>query len=115
MNKRNLLIFAVIVSFIIILSAPVILYINKGKDIEEKAKRICIDACKNALKSGIDTFKSPCLLNPIEQMPDWVCDVAHNPREDIDNLPENQCSLFLEGKAKHFVEVSPSCEIIRVH
>jgi len=31
----------------------------------------------------------------------------------VDNKPENQCSAFREGKAKHFVEVNTSCELIR--
>ncbi len=43
----------------------------------------------------------------------WVCDVAHSPREDVDNLPENQCREFGEGKANHFVEVNPNCEFIK--
>jgi len=43
----------------------------------------------------------------------WVCDVAHNPRQAIDNLPENQCIDYREGRARHFVEVDPECKIIR--
>ncbi|MDI6738140.1 MAG: hypothetical protein QME12_06535 [Nanoarchaeota archaeon] len=69
---------------------------------------ICIKACKEAI---IPLDNGPCLLNPIANS-GWVCDVAHIPRRDIDNIAENQCSAFREGKASHFVEVSPDCKLI---
>ncbi|MEK6835417.1 MAG: hypothetical protein AABX55_00125 [Nanoarchaeota archaeon] len=68
----------------------------------------CIGLCK---QQTIDLGNGPCLSNNLAD--DWVCDVAHDPREAIDNLPENQCSAFREGKANHFVEVTPDCELIR--
>jgi len=82
--------------------------------ISEKDK--AIDACKKEcnllLSQGKDLSIGPCILNPINDVPDWVCDVTHEPRQDIDNRPENQCSVFGEGKAHHFVEVNSSCELI---
>lgn len=69
----------------------------------------CIEACS---KTTISLENGPCLLNPMSN-PEWVCDVAHEPREDIDNQIENQCSAYREGKARHFVEVSPDCEFIK--
>lgn len=74
---------------------------------------ICISRCKGELALGTDLSRGPCLLNPIPDAADWVCDVAHWPREDVDDLPENQCSAFLEGRATSFVEVTPECEFIR--
>ncbi len=54
------------------------------------------------------------MLNPIPNLPDWVCDIAHSPRQsEIDDLPENQCSAYREGRAKHFVEVDMNCNLIR--
>lgn len=78
----------------------------------EKASLACVNECKTWLNAGKDLRDGPCLLNPIPELPDWVCDVAHSPRlTNIDNLPENQCSEY--GKtAKHFVEVDPRCELI---
>ncbi|MEZ0345475.1 MAG: hypothetical protein ABWK01_02885 [Infirmifilum sp.] len=100
----------------IVLALFFISFLYKKEANESKnAIDICIKECKKALASGMDLSKGPCLLNPIKEMPDWVCDVAHSPREPIDNLPENQCSSFREGKATHFVEVSPTCELIRVY
>ena len=57
------------------------------------------------LKSqGLEMSNGPCLSNEI--IPDWVADVAHDPREDIDDLPENQCPAY-GINASHFVEVDP--------
>lgn len=74
-------------------------------------ENICISACKLAKARG-DIDRGPCLLNPIENT-DWVCDVAHQPRTEIDNQAENQCSAFREGKARHFVEVDTNCNLIK--
>ena len=79
--------------------------------VEEVIKR-CINECKSR-KDTEDLSKGPCLSNEIA--PDWVCDVAHNPREAVDNKPENQCSAYREGKAHHFIEVAANCTIIRVN
>ena len=73
------------------------------------AEELCINACNEAESLG----NGPCLLNPIAEYPDWVCDVAHSPRQAIDNQEENQCSAFREGKATHFVEVNTKCELIK--
>lgn len=91
-----------------------------GEDIQPKttdrdrAVMACRDACDNeAAAGGKDLSVGPCLLNPVESAPDWVCDVAHNPRQSVDDHPENQCSAFREGKAHHFVELDEKCNFIR--
>jgi len=75
----------------------------------------CIRACKQRRSTGVDLSKGPCLANQVDG--DWVCDVAHSPRQDVDNKPENQCSAWIEaqqrGETKHFVEVTPDCIFIR--
>jgi hypothetical protein len=81
---------------------------------KDKAISACVDECRSRLDAGEDLSVGPCLLNPIPDLPDWVCDVAHSPRvPEVDNQPENQCSAFREGRASHFVEVDPGCELIR--
>jgi len=87
--------------------------VQKAPSELERAKAACINACKKALAEGQDLSTGPCLLNPMDELPNWVCDVAHEPREAIDNLPENQCSAYREGRASHFVEVDPNCNFIR--
>lgn len=96
-----ILIAVLLVAFLAILSNP------KPNVVDE-----CIRICKENLAAGKDLANGPCLANPIPSNPDWVCDVAHWPREEVDNLKENQCSAY--GKvAKHFVEVTPNCTFIR--
>jgi hypothetical protein len=82
------------------------------KQLEDKDLAIikCIEECKKADRINIDI--GPCLSDNI--IKDWVCDVAHDPREAVDNLKDNQCSAY--GKtARHFVEVNADCEVIRVY
>lgn len=62
---------------------------------------------------GIDFSRGPCLSNNL--MPDWVADIAHNPRQPIDDLPENQCPAFREKRAHHFVELDPNGNLIKVY
>lgn len=71
---------------------------------------LCIDLCKASKANGTDFEKGPCLSDEIR--PDWVCDVAHNPRWGVDNLPENQCPAF-GNTAHHFVEVDTDCNPIK--
>ncbi len=58
-----------------------------------------------------DLSNGPCISNAL--MPDWVADIAHSPREAKDNLPENQCPAYLEGRARHFVELDLEGNLIR--
>lgn len=70
-----------------------------------------IELWRAALLSGDDLSSGPCLSNRV--IPDWVADVVHNPRQDIDNLPANQCSAYLSGEAKHFVEIDLEGNVIK--
>jgi hypothetical protein len=72
----------------------------------------CVSAC-NSVKSTRDLSSGPCISDPIPDQTDWVCDVAHSPRQAVDNLPENQCSAYRNGQAHHFVEVDTDCNLIR--
>ena len=96
---------------VISISACVNMTEDKRADVIES----CVSLCKDALAQGRDLSNGPCLSddNPKWNINDWVCDVAHWPRESIDNLAENQCREFRERKAHHFVEVNEKCEFIR--
>ncbi len=85
----------------------------KYKDPAELAKAYCILMCQQY--DYDDKPSGPCISERHTEwnVDDWVCDIAHSPREEIDNLPENQCQEFIEGRAHHFVEVTPDCELIR--
>lgn len=66
---------------------------------------------RQALVDGTDLSSGPCLSN--DAIPDWVIDVAHNPRQDVDDEPANQCSAYRAGTAHHFVEIDPEGVLIR--
>ncbi len=70
----------------------------------------CQLKCSMTARNGADMSPGPC-LGVIEN--DWVCDVAHSPRQPVDDLPENQCQAYINGTAHHFVEVTPDCQLIR--
>lgn len=69
----------------------------------------CVNLCLDAQSQGMDLSEGPCLSN--DYYPNYVCDVAHNPRINIDNLPENQCSAY-GVTAYHYVEVDENCNLI---
>ncbi|MEK7096340.1 MAG: hypothetical protein AAB881_00070 [Patescibacteria group bacterium] len=75
-----------------------------------------IDDAKNLFKeekeSGADVSSGPCIgkLND-----DWVVDIVHNPREAIDNRPENQCLDYINGDVKHFIELDLDGEVQNIH
>jgi hypothetical protein len=76
-----------------------------------KAERECEDLCNMAVLAGNDLSDGPCIANSI--VTDWSCDIAHNPREVVDDKPENQCSSFRGGITHHFVELDINCNLIR--
>jgi len=82
---------------------------------QEPARMLCIELCQVELDAGKDLSNGPCLSddNPKWDIKDWVCDVAHDPREPVDNLPENQCVAYRRGDMHHFVEVDPDCNFIK--
>lgn len=63
-------------------------------------------------KLGLDFSDGPCLTNDLMQ--GWVADIVHTPREKVDNLSENRCPAYIEGRAQHFVELDLSGEVVRV-
>jgi hypothetical protein len=76
----------------------------------------CIELCRNQILSNVDMSSGPCLSEDKEldwSIEDWACDVAHEPRKDIDKHSINQCQEFRKENVAHFVEVTPNCEFIR--
>jgi hypothetical protein len=59
-----------------------------------------------------DLSSGPCLSNDL--IPGWVADIVHSPRTKQDNLPENECQAYLEGRATHFVELDVNGNVVRV-
>lgn len=80
------------------------------KDRAYQLARVIFD---NKKKAGIDMASGPCLSNNL--LPDWVADIVHRPRVAADDLPSNQCTSFLEGKAHHFVELDLNGNLVRIY
>jgi hypothetical protein len=81
-----------------------------GADASDETIARAQAAYERAKARGVDMSRGPC-LGVIE--PGWVADVAHDPREDVDDEPGNQCAAYLSGEADHFVELDPDGEPIR--
>lgn len=61
--------------------------------------------------AGRDFSAGPCLRE--ELIPGWVLDIAHDPRQPVDELPANQCQSYRAGRTSHFVELDPDGNLIR--
>lgn len=60
--------------------------------------------------AGQDLSTGPCLGVIFH---DWVADIAHAPRQPADEEPANQCEGYRNGTANHFIELSPSGDVLR--
>lgn len=60
---------------------------------------------------GEDLANGPCLTDNLTS--GWVADLVHNPRLDVDNQPLNQCPSYLNGTAKHLVELDLQGNFVR--
>jgi hypothetical protein len=83
-----------------------------GDDDGERERAIAAAhiAYEEAAAEGRDFADGPC-LGVVH--PNWVADVAHDPRQDVDDRPENQCEAYRSGEAEHFVELDPDGNLIR--
>ena len=86
-----------------------------GASDEEKQQAIdaAMGAYERAQASGAKLGDGPCIAEQLPGLDDWVVDIAHDPRQDVDDDPANQCQRFRDGEASHFVELTPGGELIR--
>jgi hypothetical protein len=80
---------------------------------QDQAVSSAMDAYHAAKAKGVDFSSGPCIAEQLPGLDDWVADVAHDPREDVDDEEENQCQRYRDGEASHFVELTPEGELIR--
>lgn len=114
MPKTTLLIIALIV---VVLTALITVFLNSGGP--KSASKNEIETAVNQAKYFYgqergrerDFSSGPCLSEAL--LPGWVVDIVHSPRLPIDDLPENQCSAYREGRAQHFVELDLEGNLIR--
>lgn len=86
-----------------------------GASDEEKDKAVAAAraAYTKAKAAGTDLESGPCIAERLPGLPEWVADVAHDPRAEVDDRPQNQCRRYRGGEAEHFVELTPAGELIR--
>ena len=77
----------------------------------DQAIRVAKELYQQKKAEGLDFSNGPCLSDEI--IPDWCVDIAHWPRQPIDNRPENQCRSYREGRVHHFVELDEDGNLIR--
>lgn len=112
---KTVLFFVAIV--VIILTSAATLFFNNiaPKPTPKNEIETAVNQAKHLYRQekdrGRDFSSGPCLSNAL--MPGWVIDIAYNPRLPADDLPGNQCSAYLEGRADHFVELDPNGNLIR--
>lgn len=89
--------------------------LEQKKRVDESLAIIkCQELCQYELTSGSADFNmGACLAEEI--IPDWSCDIAHSPRQAVDDDPANQCASFRQGLTHHFVEVDGNCNRIKVY
>jgi hypothetical protein len=95
---------------IVLLTALVLAAGCGGEAEKDVAVAAAHDAYDEAIEQGVDMSNGPCLGEITEN---WVADVAHEPREGIDDKPANQCEAYRKGEADHFVELDPDGNLIR--
>lgn len=86
-----------------------------SKDERTQAVSMAQAAYATAKEHGTDFTNGPCIAEQLEKLPDWSVDVAHNPRQPVDNQSANQCQAYRQGKTHHFVELDPNGNLIRTH
>ena len=77
----------------------------------DRAIRLARQLYQEKKAQGMDFSDGPCLAEEI--IADWAVDIAHSPRQAVDNLPQNQCRSWREGRVRHFVELDPDGNLIR--
>jgi hypothetical protein len=71
-----------------------------------------ISCAKNLYEQNkfLMNFSSQCL----GVCGDYAVDIVHVPRNDEDNLPENQCEVYRKKEVIHFIELDKNGEIVRI-
>ncbi|MDO8513908.1 MAG: hypothetical protein Q7S37_05400 [bacterium] len=87
---------------------------NTPQSVSDSKKQELIGLAKKRYQEekakGTDLENGPCLgLIAIG----WIADIAHNPRQSIDDKPENMCQDYRDGTVKNFIELDLNGQVIR--
>jgi hypothetical protein len=86
---------------------------GSGADQADKDKAVAAAKFLFAGQAKRDFSSGPCLSESLPGLSDWAVDIAHDPRQPVDDQPANQCQSFREGQTHHFVELTPDGQLIR--
>jgi hypothetical protein len=86
---------------------------SSGASQEDKDKAIAAAKFLYAGQAKRDLSTGPCLSESLSGLSDWVVDIAHDPRQAVDDQPANQCQSIRDGDTHHFVELTPGGQLIR--
>ena len=86
---------------------------SSGTSQDDRDKAIAAAKFIYAGKANEDLSAGPCLSESIPGLSDWAVDIAHDPRQPVDDQPANQCQSFRNGDTHHFVELTPGGQLIR--
>lgn len=81
--------------------------VTEQENLIAKALTIYLDA----IKENKDLSNGPCLGSVQE---DWALDIAHEPRQTVDEQSDNQCANYLSGQTKHLIELDEKGSILRI-
>jgi hypothetical protein len=79
----------------------------------EKDRAVAAAKFIYAGRASRDLSDGPCLSEQLPGLDDWAVDIAHDPRQPVDDQPANQCQSYRTGQTHHFVELTPSGRLIR--
>ena len=88
---------------------------SASKSEQAQAVNAAQQVYQQARSKGTDFASGPCIAEQLPGLPDWSADVAHKPRQSVDDQPANQCQFYRQGKTHHFVELDPDGKLIRTH
>jgi hypothetical protein len=86
---------------------------GSGASQGDKDKAIAAAKFLYAGQAKRDLSSGPCLSESLPGLSDWAVDVAHDPRQAVDDQPANQCQSSRDGQTHHFVELTPAGQLIR--
>jgi hypothetical protein len=86
---------------------------SSGASRDDKDKAVAAAKFIYAGKAKQDLRAGPCIAETIPGLSDWAVDIAHDPRQPVDDQPANQCQSFRNGETHHFVELTPQGQLIR--
>ena len=90
---------------------------GKSENVNQSDRDRAVDKAQAAYDesavAGRALSQGPCIAEELPGLPDWVADIAHDPREPADDDPANQCQRYNSGQAHHFVELDADGSLIK--